>query len=112
MLWTSKGFTYFYITVYNQEFLISLYCYTGYNSTDLRVMFSNVTLFFCRMVNFCSKYLGLLAHQVVGEERLSFFSALLGNSWQHLIPGVDIDSNLPVNITQLVILDLDSAWYL
>lgn len=69
------------------------------------------TLFSCRMVNFCSKHLGLLAHQVVGEERLSFFSALLGNSWQQLIPGVDNISHLPVDITQLVILDLDSAWY-
>lgn len=64
------------------------------------------------MVNFCSKHLGLLAHQVVGEERLSFFSALLGNSWQQLIPGVDVISHVPLVNTQLVILDLDSAWYL
>ena len=54
------------------------------------------------MVNFCTKHLGVLAHQVVGEERLSFFSALLGNSWQQLIPGVDIISH-PVDIAQLVV---------
>ena len=47
--------------------------------------------FSCRMANFCSKHLGLLAHQVVGEERLSFISTLLGNSWKQLIPAVTLD---------------------
>ena len=35
---------------------------------------------FCRMADICSKYFDLLEHQVVGEERLSFFSASLGDA--------------------------------
>ncbi|RMX57082.1 hypothetical protein pdam_00008221 [Pocillopora damicornis] len=33
-----------------------------------------------RMADICSKYFDLLEHQVVGEERLSFFSASLGDA--------------------------------
>ena len=35
---------------------------------------------FCRMADICSKYFDLLEHQVVGEKRLSFFSASLGDA--------------------------------
>ena len=35
---------------------------------------------FFRMDDICSKYFDLLEHQVVGEERLSFFSASLGDA--------------------------------
>ena len=43
-----------------------------------------------RMANLCAKHFGLLAHQVVGKERVSFLSSLLGYSRKQLNPRVDI----------------------
>jgi len=37
------------------------------------------------MADLYAKHSGLLAHQVVGEERLPFLPSLLGNSRQQLI---------------------------
>lgn len=78
--------------------LLFYYCYKVQQDWFTSCFFS------CRMANFCSKHLGLLAYQVVGEERLPFISTVLGNPWKQLIPAVTLDIPWPL------ILDLDSAW--